>query len=60
MTDPRREAYERHQVNEHWYDEDFEPGDTPGHPDGCFFCGSHWHPSDCCPDSQAQDEYWEE
>ena len=42
----------RHQTRENW------PGD--GHPDGCFFCGSQSHPSDCCPDTRAVDEYWAE
>lgn len=45
-------VYFRHQAREDWLGE--------GHPDGCFFCGSHMHPSDCCLDTRAVDEYWEE
>ena len=26
--------------------------------DGCFYCGGD-HPSDCCSDRFAKDEYWE-
>ncbi len=51
-------VYFRHQTREHWGDPEY--GDDPSHPDGCFFCGSHSHPSDCCPDTRAVDEYWAE
>lgn len=46
----RREmAYQEHQRH----------ADSRGHHiDGCFYCGGS-HPSDCCPDSSAMDEYWE-
>lgn len=49
--DHAENVYFRHTAREDW---------PQGHPDGCFFCGSHSHPSDCCPDSRAVDEYWGE
>lgn len=51
-------VYHRHARREHFYDSEY--GDDPSHPDGCFFCGSHCHPSDCCPDERAVAEYWDE
>lgn len=45
-------VYFRHQSREDWPEE--------GHLDGCFYCGSLSHPSDCCPDTRAVDEYWGE
>ncbi len=53
------EAYQKHLEHERWsemYSGKYH-GD-PAHLDGCFFCGSMWHPSDCCPDEYAQEEYW--
>lgn len=55
--DSKEEAYQRHVANEHWGDPTYH--DDPSNPDGCFYCGNMNHPSDCCPDGQAKDEYWE-
>ena len=49
-------VYQRHTARENFGHPEY--GEDPSHPDGCFFCGSHWHPSDCCPDTLAVDEYW--
>lgn len=57
----KEEAYRRHLQGEHWsemYAGEWE--DDPSNPDGCFFCGSFSHPSDCCPDEQAQADWWED
>lgn len=40
------EFYQRHLENEHWGDPDYH--DDPAHPDGCYWCGSMWHPSTDC------------
>lgn len=67
MTDPNpsdykdplaylEDKYREHVANEHWeWDDDFEAGDSPGHPDGCFWCGGHGHPSSSC--SQREEFY---
>lgn len=28
------------------------------HPDGCFYCGSYAHTSDCCTESEEITEFW--
>jgi hypothetical protein len=28
------------------------------HIEGCFYCGGYHH-SDCCPDSESVNEYWD-
>lgn len=57
----KEELLRKHQKNEHWsemYEGTWQ--DDPSHLDGCFYCGSYNHPSDCCTDDQAITEYWEE
>lgn len=46
----REDFYHEHIRNESYA----EP-----HPDGCFYCGSYAHTSDCCSDGAAVTEYWE-
>ena len=44
-TDYNNEEYLQHiQREANW--------PTSFHPDGCFFCGSQAHPSDCCSDRE--------
>ena len=45
----REQAYQEHVQRE----------DGRGfHIDGCFYCGGS-HPTDCCTDSSAKDDYWD-
>lgn len=39
----KEDSYEAHIADEGW------AGPVNQHPDGCFFCGSGLHHSDCCP-----------
>jgi hypothetical protein len=56
MDQQEKEAYyQEHVKNERW----FTDCEDWVHPDGCFYCGSFSHPSDCCRDAQAVNEYWE-
>lgn len=57
MDDETRERYYREHIAREWADSDECPS-NPTHPDGCFYCGGN-HPSDCCTDREARDEYWE-
>ncbi len=44
------EAEER-RLNEHMQREGSGPVNQ--HPDGCYYCGSAWHMSDCCPNKES-------
>ena len=43
--------YQRHRAREYWPEE--------AHPDGCWYCGSYSHPTDCCTDDAARSEAWD-
>lgn len=46
------------QLEDAYVDHESRTDETGFHVDGCFYCGGN-HPSDCCPDSSAKDEYWD-
>jgi hypothetical protein len=61
MSKPRKgESYAQHMDRayaEHLAREGNQPWNN--HPDGCFYCGSSLHHSDCCPNRTAEDEWYQ-
>ena len=47
----KEDAYGGHRDQERYWPEE-------RHPDGCFYCGSHGHTSDCCTDREEIVEFW--